>query len=137
MNQDITFKLGCSYKFNTVAPTILRAEYKNMVLVSILSAEEASKEIDVYGIHAQLKQLPNLNIPLSVKDLTYLKFNSPQNVPLYIAKEYLTGVELISNQSLLITIENYTDSSYSVLNETLKKLGFENIKFELIEKNNI
>lgn len=136
MDQNITFKLGCSYKFNTIAPSILSAEYKNMVLVSILSSDEALKSVDVYGIHEQLKQLPNLNIPLSAKDLTYLKFTSPQGTPLYIAQEYLTGVELISNKSLVITIENYTESSYSVINEMLRKLGFENIKFELIEKNN-
>lgn len=128
------FKIGASYKFNTVAPTVLEGEYKNMILLSMMTAEEAVPYIDVYGIHSQVKQLPNVIIPTKASDLHYLKFKSVDGNILYIALEYLTGVELITNKQLLITVNNYTASDYKVIEETLRKLGFEDIAFELVDK---
>lgn len=130
----VSFEIGSSYKFSTIAPSILNKDYKNVVLVGIMSADEAVQYIDVYGLHSQIRQIPNLNIPSRASDLHYLKFKTTSGSYLYIAREYLTGVELISNKSLVITIDNYTLSDYTLIEETLRKLGFENISFELVSK---
>lgn len=132
MASQVNFEIGSSYKFSTVAPSILNSEFKNMVLKSIMSASEAVQYIDVHGLHSQIKQIPNLNVPSRASDLHYLKFLSPQNSYLYIAMEYLTDVELVSNKQLLITVNNYTASDYTMIEETLRKLGFENFTCELV-----
>lgn len=130
----IALEIGSSYKFSTIAPTILNSEYKNMILESIMSVNEAVKCVDVYGRHEQIKQIPGVNIPSRASDLHYLKFVAPSGEPLYIAREYLVGLELISNKTLLITINNYSAQDYRVIEDTLKQLGFEDMKFELVEK---
>lgn len=130
----VAFEIGSSYKFSTIAPSILNKEYKNVVLCSIMRADEAVQFIDVYGLHSQIKQIPNLNVPSRANDLHYLKFVTSGGSYIYIAQEYLTGVELVSNKSLVITINNYTSSDYVTLEETLRKFGFENMTFELVSK---
>lgn len=130
----VNFEIGSSYTFNTVAPSILNSEFKNMVLKSIMSASEAVQYIDVYSIHSQIKQLPNLNIPTRASDLHYLKFLSPNGGYVYIAREYLTSVQLVSNKQLVVTINNYTASDYTLIEETMRKLGFENFTCELVSQ---
>lgn len=134
MAEKVNLEIGSSYKFSTVAPSILGSEYKNMVLLSMMSSGEAVQFIDVHGIHAQIQQLPGICVPCRATDLHYLKFRTPNNNFVYIAQEYITGIQLISNKSLVITINNYTASDFIIIQEALRKLGFENFKCELIEK---
>lgn len=120
------------YKFNTIASTLLGTGFNNMKLVSIMDHTQAAKETDILNIHNSIQGiLSNTNLPINVESCTYLKFLSGDGSTTVLAKEYLTDIEEIKTSTLLITVNNYTDSDYILLRDTLNKLGFYNIKFEL------
>lgn len=128
----VTMKINGVYSFNTIAPTILQSEYKNMTLVGIMTGTEAAAHEDVYVIHNTIRsRIANANVPVSVADLTYYKFKTANGDYKYLASEYLTGIQEVSTKSLVITIGNYTQSDYLLVKDALRSLGFENLTFEL------
>lgn len=120
------------YKFNTIASNILGTAYNNMKLLAIMDHTQAAKETDILNIHNSIQGiLANSNLPITVESCTFLKFQSADGSFVVFAKEYLTDIEEIKSSTLVITVNNYTDSDYVIIRDALNKLGYSNLKFEL------
>lgn len=125
--------LNNTYSFSTIAPGVLGASYSNMKLIGMMTASEALKISDIYTIHSNVLSVANTKtLPDSVNDCQFLKFSSPDGSDLVIAFEYLTNVTKVESKKLRITISNYTQTDWTLISETIRELGYENITYELI-----
>ena len=128
---NITWKLNNLYKFNTIAPGVLGNSYANMKLKAMMSYDQAVKEADVLNIHNQIRNtVSNSNLPTSAKSCTFLKFASQDETTSIFALEYLSDVEEVTTQSLIITINNYTPSDYSAILTALNNIGYFDLSME-------
>lgn len=126
-------KINATYSYSTIAPGVLGASFSNMKLIGILSPTEALKIQDIRTIHSQiLSTANNKALPESVLDCTFLKFSSPDGSESLIALEYLINLTPVECKKLKITIDNYTQTDWVIISDTLRSLGYENITYELV-----
>lgn len=127
------YKLKRLYKFNTIAPTVLGNAYNNMQLTGILTYEEASTYTDILSMHNSIRSvISNTTLPVNASSCTFLKFLSQDKNVSIFAMEYLLNVEEVTTQKLIITVNNYTSSDYTIIRDTLLKYGYDNISFEVV-----
>lgn len=131
-----SLKLNHTYTFGTIAPAVLGANFSNVTVIGSMVGEEAAKEFDVATIHASIvSQVPNVQLPMNYLDCTYYKLINKSNPDLVtiIALEYidLDSVEEVSNNKLIITVNNFNTGDPGTIKKLLNGLGYYDIAFRV------
>jgi len=127
------FELKKTYKFDTLAPSILGASYSNVKVIGIITAAEAKKYRDIHTLHNTVSPVIS-GLPAVVNDLTYILFKKIEGDEEFVlAKEYIDifTIQLVTTTNLRITMENITTDTASVISARLKELGFYNFELQL------
>lgn len=124
-------RLNTYYNVETIAPNLLGGSYKNLKVKAFLSTSEVvKKNIDVYNLHNNIKQLANTNIPVNADDCDYILFIDDKNNEIVFAYQYLSQIEEVRTSNLIITIPNYTREDVVMVDQQLRKLGFTGFTIE-------
>lgn len=130
----MSFTLNKTYSFNTIAPGILGASFDSMKVIGIINYEEASRFEDIISIHSKIvNTVPNVSLPMSYQDCTYIKFETSSGLKKILALEYidLDSVQEKQTKQLVITVNNYTLSDATTITNMLKDAGFWDIKVSM------
>jgi len=117
------------YKFETLAPTILGANYNNLEVVATATSEIASKYIDVYQINNQLVPIIN-NLPSDPTLLNYVIFKNTDSEYIVLAEEWIdtSTVVLVQTTNIAIKIFDSDISDINIAKNALSEVGFKNIE---------
>lgn len=119
------FKINNSYSFNTRAPAILGAGYKNTKLIAILDSKMAGTLINIQSQHSNIFPYLPAGTPNSPERFTYLVFevNGERKV---IAEEWIdeTSVQESSSQNIQIDIKNVTTQDIIKIKNMMTIGGF-------------
>ena len=129
----MVFDLFNTYNFDTISKTILKPEYKDLKVVGFAGFRQAIKYSgvmnDVVTIREQLIIETGINLvdPLSAK---YIIFEDTYGNELVLAEDWinLDTVSLVDSISLNIKINNITSDDTTIILNTLRAMGYENIE---------
>jgi hypothetical protein len=113
------------YSFNTRAPSILGASYKNLKLVSIMDFNTVSAFSNVINQHANIyPHLPN-GTPDNPEVYTYYLFKNESNQSVVMADVWIDSatIEEQGSQKLVIEIQNINNSDINRVRTILTTMG--------------
>jgi len=119
-----TFELGKSYDFETLAPIILNASYKNVRVLQMMLAEKAITEGDVVTTHEVLKAYIS-GLPNSINDCSFIQFVTQDGVEFILAKEYINPYSIVqvTKTNLVLTAVSVTSTDIANVLNVVKELG--------------
>lgn len=128
-----TFELRKRYNFTTKAPAILGAEYRNVMVESIMTATEAVKYSDVLTLHEQIRTV--LNLDLEVANCTYIKFRTLDGETVILALEYINSDSIVEVKTVNIRVDVLEANTDDILiiQERLKELGYSKFKIRTFD----
>ena len=128
-----TFELRKRYNFSTKAPAILGAEYRNVMVESIMTATEAVKYSDVLTLHEQIRTV--LNLDLEVANCTYIKFRTLDGETVILALEYINSDSIVEVKTVNIRVDILEANTDDILiiQERLKELGYSKFKIRTFD----
>ena len=128
-----TFELRKRYNFSTKAPAILGAEYRNVMVESIMTATEAVKYSDVLTLHEQIRTV--LNLDLEVANCTYIKFKTLDGETVILALEYINSDSIVEVKTVNIRVDILEANTDDILiiQERLKELGYSKFKIRTFD----
>ena len=128
-----TFELRKRYNFSTKAPAILGAEYRNVMVESIMTATEAVKYSDVLTLHEQIRTV--LNLDLEVANCTYIKFRTLDGETVILALEYINSDSIVEVKTVNIRVDVLEANTDDILiiQERLKELGYSKFKIRTFD----
>ena len=128
-----TFELRKRYNFTTKAPAILGAEYRNVMVESIMTATEAVKYSDVLTLHEQIRTV--LNLDLEVANCTYIKFRTLDGETVILALEYINSDSTVEVKTVNIRVDVLEANADDILiiQERLKELGYSKFKIRTFD----
>ena len=128
-----TFELRKRYNFTTKAPAILGAEYRNVMVASIMTATEAVKYSDVLTLHEQIRTV--LNLDLEVANCTYIKFRTLDGETVILALEYINSDSIVEVKTVNIRVDVLEANTDDILiiQERLKELGYSKFKIRTFD----
>ena len=128
-----TFELRKQYNFTTKAPAILGAEYRNVMVESIMTATEAVKYSDVLTLHEQIRTV--LNLDLEVANCTYIKFRTLDGETVILALEYINSDSIVEVKTVNIRVDILEANTDDILiiQERLKELGYSKFKIRTFD----
>ena len=128
-----TFELRKRYNFTTKAPAILGADYRNVMVESIMTATEAVKYSDVLTLHEQIRTV--LNLDLEVANCTYIKFRTLDGETVILALEYINSDSIVEVKTVNIRVDVLEANTDDILiiQERLKELGYSKFKIRTFD----
>ena len=128
-----TFELRKQYNFTTKATAILGAEYRNVMVESIMTATEAVKYSDVLTLHEQIRTV--LNLDLEVANCTYIKFRTLDGETVILALEYINSDSIVEVKTVNIRVDILEANTDDILiiQERLKELGYSKFKIRTFD----
>ncbi|EPU3828933.1 phage DNA polymerase-associated SH3 family protein [Campylobacter coli] len=123
----VNFVINKTYKFETLAPSILGASYTNMKLLEV----KVGKQVTEYDIATRHKHLrPTIpNLPVDPSNMLFYKFqdlNSKQYIVMPMEYIHTDSIEEIQTNNLQIRIPNITTDDIEIIRQTLAELGYTN-----------
>ena len=121
----MSFEVGSIYRFDTLAPTVLGVSYSNMKVDGLVSANIASKHMDIHSRHKQLKGLIT-DLHADANNCTFIMFtNVSNNETVILALEYIVTSSIVSTEAvtLTVTIPNSSPTHGPIIREALRKVG--------------
>ena len=104
----LPFELQKTYNFNTLAPAILGSNYKNALVLAIVSYDLAkqffSPETESVNVYPALP----LGVVADPKKYTYIVFRTESGVTRVLALEWIniSSITVVTSQILTVTISN-------------------------------
>lgn len=128
-----TFELRKRYNFSTKAPAILGAEYRNVMVESIMTADEAVKHTDILTVHEQIKVV--LNLDIEATNCTFIKFKTLDGESVILALEYINSDSIVEVKTINIRVDILEANTEDILiiQERLKELGYANFKIRTFD----
>lgn len=124
-------ELNQSYDFSTLAPTLLGANFSNVKVIGIMTAEEAIKYRDIHTLHQEVIGIvPALP---GVEDLKYVLLDVDGR-KILLAYEYIDSYSItkVNTVNLGITVYQAKDSDIVILRNALLELGYGNIDIKTL-----
>lgn len=90
-----TLQINGVYNFETLAPAVLGAEFKNAKVLAIMSFSTASKETDIPALHFNVRPfLPN-TVSSDFTSYTYVQLVSETNAKTILALEWIRANSIV------------------------------------------
>ena len=121
----MSFEVGSIYKFDTLAPTVLGVSYSNMRVDGLVSANIASKHMDIHSRHKQLVGLIS-GLSSDANNCTFIMFtNVSDNKTVILALEYIVTASIVSTEAVTLTVNipNSSPTHIPIVREALRKVG--------------
>ena len=123
----MSFNIGKTYNFTTLAPDVLGGEYRAMKVISMMTATEAVKYRDIYTLHSSLiDHIPNL--PTDANDCVFVLFENQDKIKIVLALEYIdiNSIELVETTNIEIKLFNTNTDDLAIIRSRLLELGYTN-----------
>jgi hypothetical protein len=130
----VSFELHKTYNFNTLAPSILGTNYKNITVLGILSYDTAIKYFVPETVSVSVyPHLPN-GTPSDPKRYTYLLFQTEAGITSIIALEWIDKptIVVVSYQTINISVLQASAGDTEKIRESLVLLGFTNFTMNTV-----
>lgn len=130
------FDFGNSYNFLTISNTILAPEYRNMTVEGIMGLNQALRvsgvNTDILTIREQLIRETGKSL-LPANKAKYILFLDPNDTYVLLAEDWikLDTVKLVTALRLTLTIDNITNDDVNIINNTLRNMGYNDIKIDI------
>lgn len=120
------FNLKSVYSFNTLAPSVLGASFKNAKVLGIIDYDIAATIINVELMHRSIYPLLPQGTPDRPHSYTYLLLLTESNVKTVVAYEWIdpASIELVESVNIVVTIPNVKASDANVIRDSLTLCGF-------------
>lgn len=121
------FSINKSYRFFTLAPSILGGEHTNMKVLAIMTADQAVQQQDIVTQHNALSAIIPM-LPKSVSDCTFILFKTANGDRVLYANEYIDQSTITETATTNIRIELLDAEllDLAVIRTRLLELGFTN-----------
>lgn len=128
------FQVGTVYKFNTLAPAILGAQFTGATLIAIMNYQTALAYINAQAIQANVGPLLPAGTPQDPKKYTYYQFQFENGSKSTFAAAWIdmNSVTVITDSDLQITIHGANDLDASRIRTALVILGYTNLVIEQV-----
>lgn len=122
------FEIGGVYSFNTIAPTLLGSDYRNVKVLGIIDYNIASQYINPHVRHADLYPYMATGIPDDPTQYNYLmvRLGSGGRTVLAIPWIDISSIEQVTITNITVTFTNAKNSDVERIRELLELNGFTN-----------
>jgi hypothetical protein len=120
------FEIDGVYTFNTLAPAILGASFKNVTVLAILNYNVASSYINIESNHVNIYPYLPVGTVNDPKTYQYLliKTQTGENTVLALPWINLATVNKVVSQTIAVTVNNVTVSDTTKIRDSLILLGY-------------
>ncbi len=128
----VAIEINKVYSFDTIAPSILGASFKNAKVVSILSYSDAIKQQNVNNTFTTLSNMfPAAFAGTSIESSIFYKMTLPSGREIILASQYINylTLELAVSKSIRIDISDISNTDVDVLKQLLIERGYCNAVF--------
>jgi len=128
----VAIEINKVYSFDTIAPSILGASFKNAKVVSILSYSDAIKQQNVNNTFITLSNMfPAAFAGTSIESSIFYKMTLPSGQEIILAGQYINyfTLELAVSKSIRIDIFDISNTDVDVLKQLLIERGYCNAVF--------
>lgn len=130
-----SYQIKKAYTFGVYAPSILSDDFKNVTVVAMMDSDSASKEIDIYSLHAQVYPLLPSGTPNDPTSFTYLKLRSVAGTTTIVAVPWIKDdtVVAVTATSFNIKIGSVMASDLARVRDALISNGFNSFTISVSE----
>lgn len=124
-----TMQINGVYNFETLAPAVLGAEFKNAKVLAIMSFATASKETDIPALHYNVVSFLNLGTPTDYTKYTYLQIISETGAKTILALEWIraTSIVKVSKRMVSFSVEINDTVDISRITNAIVQNGFPSV----------
>lgn len=124
----VSFELFKSYNFNTLAPTILATNYKNVKVLSIMNHDTALKYFVPATTSASVFPFLPIGTVSDPTKYTYILFESNDSLKTVLALEWIdqSTITVVSYQTLTLTVTQAAAGDADKIKQSLLLLGITN-----------
>lgn len=129
----LQFKIGKTYNFNTLAPTVLGDLQESMKVMAIMGFDEAIKYHDIVTLHDNVKNNLITEADLQVNDLTFILFKCVDGSSKILPLEYINSKSIteVTKVKIIVEIETENNEDLQIIKETLLNAGYLNGKYRV------
>ena len=128
----VTIEVNKVYSFDTIAPFILGASFKNAKVISILSYSDAIKQQNVNNNFTTLSNMyPTAFTGTSIETSIFYKMVLPSGQEIILASQYINymTLELAVSKSIRIDISDISNTDVDLIRQLLIERGYCNAIF--------
>lgn len=124
----VSFELFKSYNFNTLAPTILATNYKNVKVLAIMNYDTALKYFVPATTSASVFPFLPVGTVSDPTKYTYILFEGDENLKTPLALEWIdqSSITVVSYQTLTVTVTQAAAGDAVKIKQSLLLLGINN-----------
>lgn len=127
------FNLRGVYSFDVYPTALLGTLFKNVTILAVMDAATASREIDIYALHAQIyPMLPN-GSPNKATDYDYVKIKTTAGHTTILGMVWINEATIVQVTSSTITavIGDVSASDLVRIRNALIQNGYQNIALSI------
>lgn len=120
------YVVGNVYSFNTLAPSVLGASFKNSKILGIVSYEVACTQINVDLMQRAIYPLLPVGTVDNPKKYTYLMIETESGSTTVLATAWIdqSSVSLVQSVTIHVTVPNVDSSDTIKIRDALRLLGY-------------
>ena len=135
MSLKYDLELQSVYNFSMKAGALLGYSYDNATVLALLDFASANAIQDVTPLHMAAYAELGAGVPRNPRDLIYVKIRTSTGVVRVIAMDWIaTQPELVTSNTVRITVSEVNLSDIAVLREILLVNGFTKTTIEVIQE---
>jgi hypothetical protein len=125
----IPFKIGSTYTFNTLAPTVLDSVMRNVKIMSIMDYDLANSYINVDIVQKSIYPLLPSGTPSNPKDYIYILFLTEAKIKTVLALDWIdvNSIQEVTTVTINIRVDKAAIEDIPKIRDTLKLMGFSNL----------
>lgn len=126
-------KIGESYNFYTLAPSVIGAKYEMATLQAILDYSTASMySKDLRAIHTQIYPSLKVGTPKNIADLLFVRIKTTTNEFVVLAEDWLVSQPTkVNTKSVTVDLTKVDINNISKLRSALLQNGFMNFEIKI------
>lgn len=125
----VPFKIGSTYTFNTLAPTVLESVMRNVKILSIMNYDLANSYINVDIMQKSIYPLLPTGTPSNPRDYVYVLFETEAKIKTVMAVDWIdvNSIQEVSTVTINIRVDKAAIEDIPKIRDTLKLMGFSNL----------
>lgn len=127
------FKIGNVYNFNTLVPTLLGTEFKNVSVLGLIDYTTACSIINVDLMHRKIYPLLPPGTVDNPKKYTYLLVMTESGNKTVVAYPWIDAstIVLVDSVTITVTLANRNSTDAAAIRDAITLLGFKDFTIEV------
>jgi len=126
-------EINKTYTFDTIAPTILGSNLRNLKVIAITTSTEAVKYDDIYTRNAQIRSIVTNNLP-DVNAMVFAVFTNPVGDKIVLSTDWIVtnSITEVTSTDIKLTVRGIRNIDVQTISNVLHELGFVNLDIEIL-----